>query len=245
MKIFRNLFRKIFSDKSATDFSGGYVPNRFYSERIVKGPVLIIGDHTGRDYKTISSRIPDTYMLDVVDNGFAPKEFTIVQSVEDPIANKQFKAVLMAEVLEHIWQDRKALMEIRKSMADDGVLLMSVPFWADAHDLHYHIYSPRTIRLVLEHSGFKIIEKKYRGLMNQIPYWLEAIAALIIYPFYGKKSLEKVNYAIYKMFIRIGDYERINCLSFFSNPGILIMAKKDKAVDSIETQRNKYQGRFV
>lgn len=244
MAALRKLFRKIFTNKSAVDFSGGYFPNRFYSERIISGPVLIIGDHTGRDYKTISSKIADTYMLDVVDNGFAPKEKTFVQSVEEPIPNKRFKFVLMSEVLEHIWQDKKALTEIRKSMADDGALLLSVPFWADAHDLHFHIYSPRTIRLVLEHSGFKIVERKYRGFVNQIPYWLQALTALIIYPFYGKKSLIKVNELIYWLFMNIGESQWLNCRHFMSNPGILLLAKKSEAVDSIGVQQKKYQGRL-
>jgi SAM-dependent methyltransferase len=245
IKLAKKAFRKMFPEKSAMDFSGGYIPHRFLMERVKEGPVLVIGDFTGRDYPAIKKKFDEAYLLDIVDNGFADGKYFINQSVTDPLPFKDdfFKAISMTEVLEHVWEDKKVLEELRRVLHPEGKLLLSVPFFNDFHDRHFHIYSPKTIDLLLIHSGYEIIERNYRGLVVALPYWLAALLAVLTYPFWGKKSLEKVNGAFYCLHNSLSKYAGLNSFfrfkHIFKRAGVNMVAKKTdkKFVDDIEVQR--------
>ncbi len=241
----KKFFRKLFPDKTDLDFTGGYIPHRFFLERIKNEPVLVIGDYKGRDYSAISRKFKETYLLDVADNGLAKGKYFINQSVTDslPFPNNFFRAILMLEVLEHIWEDKKVLEELRKVLHPEGKLLLSVPFYNDFHERHYHIYSPKTIDLLFIHSGYEILERNYRGLIISLPYWLAALFAVLMFPFWRRKSLEKVNDILYHLHNALAKYRGLN--SFFrfryifkrAGVGIVAQKSKEKSVDDIEIQR--------
>lgn len=243
MNFLKKIFRNFFPRKTKFDFPGGYIPHRFFLEHIKEGPVLVIGDYDGRDYVEIKAKFPETYHLDIVDNGVAPKEYYIEQSIIDPIPKPDdfFKAILLTEVIEHIWEDKRALEQLRRVLHPDGVLLLSVPFWHDFHDLHFHIYSPRTIRLLLQYSGYEILETNYRGFVVSLPYEFVAFLALLIFPFYGRKALQKVNEFLYDVHMALGGSRRLNSFfrfkHFFKRCGVNLVARKsDKVLDDIRAQ---------
>lgn len=243
----RNIFRKIFPKKSAVDFPKNYIPYRFVLDRINHGPVLIVGDAYGREYSAISNKIKETYLLDIVDNKIAPSDYFIKQTVEDPIPfpDGYFKAVIINEVLEFLWEDRRALLNARKVLSDDGVLLLGVPFLEDSEELHFNIYTPRALELLLKHSGFFITEKVYRGLIVAVPNYIVALASIIILPIFGSQSLTRVNSFMYGLHMKLGRYERINKLLHFGGGkhlyGINLVARKNKSViDSVKEQERYY-----
>lgn len=245
MFLIKKFFRKLFPEKTDLDFTGGYIPHRFFLERIKNGPVLVIGDYRGRDYLAISKKFKETYLLDVADNGLAKGKYFINQSVTDPLPfpDNFFREILMLEVLEHTWEDKKVLEELRRVLRPDGKLLMSVPFWNDFHERHYHIYSPKTIYLILIHSGYEIIERSYRGLIISLPYWVAAILAVLMFPFWRRKSLERVNVFLYRLHDILAHYGRFNGSHFFKKSGVYIVARKAKnsSVDEIQIQKIYYE----
>lgn len=248
MIFLRKLFRKTFPRRTKIDFSGGYIPHRFFLERITEGPVLVIGDYTGRDYPAIREKVGKAYLLDIANTDVAPKEFFIEQSLTDPLpfADNFFKAVLLTEVIEHIWEDKKALEELRRVLVPGGKLLISIPFWNDFHDRHYHIYSPRTAELLITHSGYKIIEKNYRGLVAALPYELGAFLAILFWPFFRGKSLERSNAMLYRAHMILGDWKRLNMIfrfrRVFKRCGVSIVAlKSEPFIDPILKQKSYFE----
>jgi len=248
MNIFKKAFRSLFPERTKIDFTGGYIPHRFFIERIKEGPVLVIGDYEGRDYPAILKKFPETYHLDVVDNGIAPKELYIEQTVTEriPKPDDYFKAILLTEVIEHVWEDKRALEELRRVLHPDGVLLLSVPFWNDFHDRHFHIYCPRTVDLLFKYSGYEILERNYRGLVVSLPYEFSAFLAILLYPFYRKHSLEKVNDLLYSLHMKLGNWRRLNSFFrfkyVFKRCGINVVAKKsDKVLDDIKVQGDYFK----
>jgi SAM-dependent methyltransferase len=245
---YRGLFRRLFPHRSETDFPGGYIPNRFFLEHIDKGPVLVVGDYKGRDYSVIKKKIPETYLLDIVDNGVAEKDFFIYQSITEPISfpDHHFRYAVIAEVIEHVWEDKQALVEVRRVLSPEGKLLLTAPLLHDFPDHHFHIYSPKSLEGILKFSGFSIEERYYRGLLVAIPNEVVACAAVLLYPFFGVRALSRVNAFFYRMHKIIGRSQMVNGFFRFHRVlkgyGMLLVAKKNRGPlpDPIEIQRESF-----
>ncbi len=248
-KFHRILFRKFFPHKTKVDFPAGYIPNRFFLSRINKGPVLVIGDYVGRDYFAIKEKIEETHLLDIVDNKIADNEFFIKQSITELIKfpDNYFQFIVIAEVIEHVWEDKTVLKELYRVLSSGGKLLMSVPLFHDFADHHYHIYSPKTISILLKHSGFSIIEAQYKGLAVAIPNGIVALTALLLFPVFGEKALQKVNIIFNYLHLLFSGQKKINSIfrlryPFLRGYGVLIEAvKNNEIIDSVQVQKNSFQ----
>lgn len=244
----RNLFRFFFPKKSEIDFPAGYIPNRFFLNQIDKGPVLVVGDYRGRDYSAIKEKIKEVYLLDIVDNGIADNKFFILQSITERIKfpDNYFRYVVIAEVIEHVWEDKIALKELHRILSPEGKLLMSVPLFHDFADHHYHIYSPRTILILLKHSGFSMIKAQYKGLAVAIPNEIIALAALLLFPIFGAKALLKVNKFFYRLHLLFSGQKKFNSIFRFKYPflrgyGVIIeAAKSNEVIDSVQVQKDSF-----
>ena len=245
----RLLFRKFFPHKTKIDFPAGYIPNRFFLSRIDKGPVLVVGDYMDRDYSAIKEKIKETYLLDIIDNGVADNKFFIKQSITEIIKfpDNYFQYVVIAEVIEHVWEDKTVLKELYRVLSPEGKLLMSAPLLHDFADYHYHIYSPRTILILLKHSGFSVVGAQYKGLAVAISNEIVALAALLLFPVFGKKALLTVNKFFYCLHLLFSGQKKFNSIFRFRYPflrgyGVLIEAvKSNEVVDSIRVQKDSFQ----
>ncbi len=248
-KFHRVLFRKFFPHKTKVDFPAGYIPNKFFLSRINEGPVLVIGDYMGRDYPAIKEKIKETHLLDIVDNKIADNEFFIKQSITELIKfpNNYFQFIVIAEVIEHVWEDKTVLKELYRVLSSKGKLLMSAPLFHDFADHHYHIYSPKTISILLKHSGFSIIEAQYKGLAVAIPNGVVALIALLLFPVFGEKALQKVNILFNYLHLLFSGQKKINSIfrlkyPFLRGYGVLIEAvKNNEIIDSVQIQKNNFQ----
>ncbi|MEK7162812.1 MAG: methyltransferase domain-containing protein, partial [Patescibacteria group bacterium] len=245
----RLLFRKFFPHKTKIDFPAGYIPNRFFLSRIDKGPILVVGDYAGRDYPSIKEKIKETYLLDIVDNNIADNKFFIKQSITELIKfpDNYFQYIVIAEVIEHIWEEKATLKELHRILLPEGKLLMSVPLFHDFADHHYHIYSPKTILILLKHSGFSITEAQYKGLAVAIPNGIIALMALLLFPIFGEKALPMVNHFFYCLHLLSSGQKKINSIFRFKYPflrgyGVLIEAvKSNEIIDSVQIQKDSFQ----
>lgn len=112
-------------------------------------------------------------------------------TVEDTsFPDKFFDGITMHHVLEHVEDPTATLLEINRILKDDGLLAIGVPdagslearifkgYW-EHWDMPRHLYhfSPKTIRALLEKTGFCIIEIKHDphpgGILGSIQYILE------------------------------------------------------------------------
>lgn len=128
-----------------------------------KKSVLIVGDAGGRDYHLLKAEGKKVTVIDISPQKTIKK--LIVSDITKPIPfrNESFDAVVMCEVIEHLFEDYFALQQIRNILKEDGYLILSVPFYHDKCEFHVRIHSPLTIKRLLEYSGFEIIEFVEKG----------------------------------------------------------------------------------
>lgn len=99
-----------------------------------------------------------------------------------PFKNGQFNKVICSEVLEHLPDERKGMMEIRRVLAKNGTMYVTVPhwnypffwdpvnyilqrvfkthvksgFWAGIWNFHERLYKASELRKLIKDSGFSI-----------------------------------------------------------------------------------------
>ena len=240
----RSLFRRAFPEKSPTDFPAGYIPNRFIMKSIDRGPVLVVGDYTGRDFPPLRRLYPDTRLLDIVDNGIASSEELVLQSIESRtlFSDESFRFVVLAEVIEHLFDDLAALLEIRRILTPDGALVMTLPFYHDKPACHFRIHSPRSVVRLLEHAGFRVTHFSYRGLATSLLAAPTVGAlALFLYPFLSTRSLECINSLSYTLHRLVSQIEFLN-RPFRGFGGMIIVVKTDSVPDALEEQIRVFRG---
>jgi SAM-dependent methyltransferase len=125
--------------------------------------VLNVGPSWGRDYYVLSSRGKTVTNLDIAPQHHLPSMILGDITREIPAADRSFEVVILAEVLEHLIDDAAALLSARRVLADDGRLVVTVPFYDDGAEFHVRIHSPASIRRLLSSCGFEIVEYYERG----------------------------------------------------------------------------------
>lgn len=209
-------------------------------DRARREPILVIGDYTNRDYDTLSKSFKEVYSLDVIKNPHVPAPYYIQQSVEHPLPFPDgfFNTVIMGEVIENVWRDKDTLLELRRVLADDGTFMMSLEFYADEAQ-HYHIYSPKTLELLLTHSGFRAVETRYSGLAPAMfKTKLVALLALLTYPVFGGSSLKKITHFAWHVDWAFSRFQFPNSLF---NMTAYVNSRKAPPVDSLRVQVEYYQ----
>jgi len=145
---------------SFVHWGGGADVQIIYEELMQSIPppakVLIVGVMGGRDYFLLKNL---GYAVTAIDIGEQPDISPIVISnIEDrlPFPDGSFDLVLIGEVLEHLKRDADALDNISRILKQDGVLIVSVPFYNDWEDGHMRIHSPISIIRLLGMAGFQV-----------------------------------------------------------------------------------------
>lgn len=239
--IIRSMYRKMYPEKSITNFPSGFIPATFMKQHIKGQKVLIVGDFKGWQYRELAGIGLDIQVLDIVDNNVIPKDKLIVQSIECPtnIADNYYDTIIIFEVLEHLWHDVSALMEIRRILAQDGVLLVSVPFYHDDPKYHFRIHSKRTIFRLLNHTGYKVSEYQLRGVFISKYTYLSALFVVMLYPFVKDRGQAIVNKICLKLHQRLSKNSFIN--RKFKMYGIYIAATKTALLENERIQEEAFQ----
>lgn len=96
-----------------------------------------------------------------------------------PFKDGEFDSVFTSQVLEHVFNPEKFLLEINRVLKDGGVLLLTVPFIWDEHaqPFDYARYSFFGLCHLLESHGFEIVD--HRKSMNDIRVIFQMINAYI------------------------------------------------------------------
>ena len=77
-----------------------------------------------------------------------------------PFPNERFDAIVSFEVFEHVFNLEEVLAEIRRILKPNGLLLVSIPFAWDEHEIPYDFarYTSYGIRHIFNKNGFEVIE---------------------------------------------------------------------------------------
>jgi SAM-dependent methyltransferase len=128
-----------------------------------KQRVLLVGDAGGRDYFTLRMAGKKVWCMDLAPQRNIPNLVLADVTRPLPVAQGAFDAVVMAEVIEHLIEDHAALQNVWRVLTDTGVLVLTLPFGHDAAEFHVRIHSARTIRRLLEASGFVVESVVFKG----------------------------------------------------------------------------------
>jgi SAM-dependent methyltransferase len=126
------------------------------------GRVLVVGVGTGRDWWYLGLE-NDVVALDLVDQSTVPDVVIADFSDRIPFDTGMFAAVVISDVLEHVFDDLNALRESHRVLADDGVLVVNLPYGDDIGDHHVRVFTRATAHRLFEAAGFRIVEEVERG----------------------------------------------------------------------------------
>lgn len=156
---FPPLVQRYFSNLS------GYEPAEFIRLLVGDVPrdVLVVGVGGGRDHYWLAAH---GHRVTSIDLAFQPDIPLLVQGdmARLPLRRESFDCVVVADALEHTFEDREALLEFRRLLRAGGRLVLNVPFGDDAGEHHVRVYTEPTLRRLLESVGFRIERRVYRGL---------------------------------------------------------------------------------
>lgn len=123
---------------------------------------LVVGVGAGRDAHWLA-----LHGLAVTSVDIAPQDTVDRLVLADmallPFADTSFDVVVVADALEHTFQDREAVLEFRRVLCPSGVFVLNVPYGDDAGEHHVRVYTEATLRRLLSSAGFAIESKVYRG----------------------------------------------------------------------------------
>jgi SAM-dependent methyltransferase len=144
-----------------------------------------IGDFgCGFNADLVRSVLPEVRAATLVDLAIAPdlKALRNVTAIEgtlpevlEGVESRSLDAVICNNVLEHLWEPRRALEHIRRSLRGGGIAFINVPSWrgrffletaafrlhlapAEEMDDHKRYYSPNELWTLLVEGGFRPIE---------------------------------------------------------------------------------------
>ncbi|MAO50394.1 MAG: SAM-dependent methyltransferase [Pusillimonas sp.] len=92
-----------------------------------------------------------------------------------PFESGTYQCAQLIEVLEHVPEPKNVLGEIRKVLVNDGILLITVPFLWNLHDVPYdeYRYTPFALNRILQEAGYEVIE------MEAFGGWHASMAAML------------------------------------------------------------------
>lgn len=153
------------------------------------------------------------------------------------LANTTYEVVTALDVIEHIEDDKQALIGIRKILKPDGKLLLTIPShpWLyslyDAAVGHYRRYTSASIQNVLTETGFTVVEQRYFFIFL-IPASLFIRYYLLVKKMMGRKTsiheLPLNPLGIFSLAIRIEDFLMNRGVKFPCGVSLFVHARKTK-----------------
>ena len=148
--------------------------------KVVRGNVADIGFGTGfgTHLLSVNAREVTAYETDREAINFAEKVFPIPKiqfrygDITAGIDDGPYDFVIMIDVIEHIKHDKKALLNVKKLLARNGVLVISTPNRLSRYrkaDTHVREYAPKEFEGLLKTAFISVSLKTYKlePIVNQ------------------------------------------------------------------------------
>jgi ubiquinone/menaquinone biosynthesis C-methylase UbiE len=106
-----------------------------------------------------------------------------------------FDVVTMWDVIEHLTDPRKALLQVHRLLNPQGLLVVHTidieslfarlmgSHWPWLMEMHIYYFSRRTLRALLEKCGYEVLSDKPQGRYLRLGYLMNRVGALV--PFLG------------------------------------------------------------
>jgi SAM-dependent methyltransferase len=125
--------------------------NQTFADHVLSGKVLDVGGGHNPDYFQYFERREES--IEMIDGSSSPVNFETDQL---PYADGAFDTLVLANVLEHVYNHQFLLGETHRVLAGKGILIGFVPFWTGYHpDPHdYFRYTDEALARLLPGAGF-------------------------------------------------------------------------------------------
>lgn len=149
--------------------------------------ILEIGCSTGLMIETMQSEFPDALiagsdveyksLLSIADKYTSVPLFQLDLANSD-VPEQKFNCIVSLNVLEHIKEDKAAVMNITRLLKQKGILVLELPAGSSLYDVfdkqlrHYRRYDMDNLVNLLESCGLEIIEKSHLGFLPYPAFWL-------------------------------------------------------------------------
>ena len=171
----------IASRRHAMSQVNNYIPKCSYQS------ILEIGCSTGLMLEALQRDYPDALIAGT------DTEYESLQSIADrypsvplfqmdlaeaEVPEKKFNCIISLNVLEHIKDDKTAVMNIVRLLKPKGVLILELPAGSSLYDVfdkqlrHYRRYDMYSLVKLLESCGLEIIVKSHLGFLPYPLFWL-------------------------------------------------------------------------
>jgi SAM-dependent methyltransferase len=209
--------------------------------------VLIIGDWGGRDYFSLKLLGKSPVVMDIAVQPVIPEIVIADANARLPFARETFDAAVMAEVVEHLPEDYRALREVREVIRDEGCLVLTVPYYHDAEPTHVRIHSPASIERLLQAAGWEIVRYIEKGgglcrLAGWFPLLMAIhLANLLAFRLGGITFYQPVNRRIAAFDFWLGN-RRSSLHRWSRYYGSFIKCKKARPVDWTAMNAQAFEG---
>ncbi len=114
------------------------------------------------------------------------------------LPDNAFDVVTLWDVIEHLTDPREALIQARRVLSSDGLLVVHTididslfarlmgPHWPWLMEMHIYYFSRRTLRMMLEQCGFQVLSDKPQGRYLRLGYLMNRVGALV--PMMGRPA---------------------------------------------------------
>lgn len=259
MKSLKDMTRRLVKGK---DEPYGSSPDEFIPSMAIehflaeKDRILLVGDATGRDHKLLTYMGKQVFVVDIVPNRQnTPNYYQQSITEKTPFNGKFFDGVVLAEVIEHLFEDYVALNEIHRILKEDGILVLTVPYISNRQDeapYHVRVYTRKTVERLLGYCGFCIEEHFYRGLICRLPQKNIITRHLVLAPrvvlntLLGERGLERYRRICFFLEKRIGSGRLLSKLQrAFSSYGGIMKVRKGEKTDFARIQIEEFSDKWM
>lgn len=101
------------------------------------------------------------------------------------LPDRFFDAVILKDTLEHVYNPKEILIEIRRILRPDGIICLNTPNidslvskllrakWWGIKDVHLYYFTRKTLYKLLDITGFKPVRCKFHSRTFSLRYWVE------------------------------------------------------------------------
>ena len=170
--------------------------------RHMRGVVLDAGCGSG-PYRRLIESVADRY--ESLDTHRILDDQTYVGDIQamSDVPSGRFDGVVCSEVLEHVPRPADALAEIRRVLADDGTVILTVPFLGRLHDEphDYYRFTRHGLRALLESAAFEDIRIERIG--SFFSFFGHQLATLVVGTTWHLPGVRWLAFALNALFVTL------------------------------------------
>lgn len=153
--VFSLIFKKVYLDRRAL-----LKKVMKYKDKVT-GRVLDVGCGS-KPYEILFSKSKEYVGIDIENPGHDHRKENIdfyFDGKNIPFENESFDTVVIFQVIEHVKDLDKLLLEIKRVLKPKGKIIASFPFLWQLHELphDYRRFSPNGAKRIFENNGFKVL----------------------------------------------------------------------------------------